>query len=240
MNKKFDDIFYDIMGDVSYSSNIIKLMKKEYSKKTEPLNEKDIIKDIDSLSNFFYEKKYECSEYTNVLIDEETEEYKSRLVYLDDIQPFITEKERKYLTLLSSSETEDFVSNKLEQYGQENDIDFSDSKLDVIYTATNPEYDEGKLNKAIKDNFIIIFKNDSYSEENLKTLFSDFFNEKSLFDKRKDNESIVKKCINNILDSKNKEIALERSIEQYSSFRNKNEVKDVSFENSIVRKKYRP
>lgn len=28
MNKKCDNIFYDIMGDISYSYNIIKLMKK--------------------------------------------------------------------------------------------------------------------------------------------------------------------------------------------------------------------
>lgn len=240
MNKKIEDIFYGIMGDVSYSSNMIKLMKNEYNKKSETPNEKDIIKDIDSLTHFSYEKKYECSEYTNVLIDEETEEYKSRLVYLDDVQPFITEKERKYLGLLSSSETENFISNKLEQYGQENDIDFSDSKLDLIYTAKNSEYQEKILNKAIKDNFVVIFKKNSYCEQNLKILFSDFFNEKSLFDKRKDNDSVIKKCINNILESKNKEASLEKSIEQYSNFRNKDEVKDVNFENNIIKRKYRP
>lgn len=48
------------------------------------------------------------------------------------------------------------------------------------------------------------------------------------------------KCINNVLGSKNKETSLESSIEQYSNFINKNEVRNVNFEKSIIRKKYCP
>lgn len=238
-----DEVISDETGSAGTVSKIIKALRVSYFNRIddEALGnisrakkefKKDILEDLEKLQFPVYPRTFSSAEFINVLFDADTEDYRSASIDFNDVEHLITDKENKYIKLLSSGEVCDLIYYKLDDYGDQIDRDFSECKLEVHYDRKNPDYDQNKYNQAIIENHKVIYKEKAFDNEALNKLFEKFFNEKSLFSKRSIKEEIVNKCINNIIESKDKESALNESVTQYHLFRTIDNVKDVVFKQS--------
>lgn len=240
-----DKTIIDETGEVGMQSDLIRSLRTKYFLDIDDEATNNIIRakkeinrtlreGINSLKAVHYPREFDSAEYINVLRDAEREDYGSATIDLNDIYPFITEKEKKYLPLLSSSGMCNMTYAKQKQHGDQVDLDFSEAKLEVYYDKENPSYNQEEYDKVMVENHHIIYEEKSYQKEPLERLFNTFFNENSLFDKRRANEGIIDKCINNVVNAKDKEKALLESVTQYHLFRSDKNIYDVSFENENV------
>lgn len=227
-------------GDVGNVSKLIKALRIDYIDRIDEESlsnvsrakreiSNGIMEDLAKLQLVDYPTHFKSAEFSNVLFDADTDDYRMSAIDYDYVSHLIKEKEQKYLGLLSSEEVCDLVYYKLDEYGDQQDVDYSECKLEVYYDRENPNYNVHKYDQSIVGNHIVINKEKSFNEEQLKRLFEKFFNENPLFHKRKINDEVVEKCVNNVLNAKDKEDALKESVEQYHLFRSVSDVNDVSF-----------
>lgn len=235
MRKKelIDQIFNEMTGDVGHVSKVIKDLKENYYQNRSDLDSEGmrfhLQKDLNELPQIEYPRVFDSAEYTNVLYDRETEHYRSRLVDFDDVSPYLKECERDTVGLLSPAERENLMDIKLEDFGNDNDLDFGEAKLDTYYSLPNDSYNKEKYLDDLVATHIVVHKENAFSEKALASFFGGYFDEHAKFSKRDNNESVVKQCIDYVVDSheNDKEAALSKAVSQYYEFRLDEDVNDV-------------
>lgn len=244
MNKKelIDHIFTEMTGDVGHVSKIIKDLKESYYQNFSDLDSEGIRfhlqKDLNEFPEIEYPRVFDSAEYNNVLYDKETEHYRSHLVDFDDVMPYMKECERDTLGLLSPAERESLMDIKLEDFGDDNDLDFGEAKLDTYYSLPNDSYNKEKYLEDLVATHLIVHKENAFSKEALSSLFGGYFDEHAKFSKRDNNDSIVKQCIDYVIDSDNddKEASLSKAVSQYYEFRLDEDVNDVELASTNKRR----